>query len=275
MGKVKMKRKSTLIDMTAMSDVTVLLLTFFMLTSTFLAKEPTVVVTPSSVSQEKVPMANVVTILISGKDKPGNAATPGAEGNVFISFTGDVDSTLSSEHIREMMLLEAARLYNEQHKNSKIEFTPKQIAEFKKINMFGLPIKDMPAYLDLDATKRDKFQGDMTNPMVGIPYLNEKGELNKDRKGKLTDFQIWLQAIYNVAQSINKDQKEALKDSPEEAAKLENLYTAIMRNGNGIAVKADKDTPYEVVHMVFDNLQTMKLNKFSLLTALKSENETN
>ncbi|MBR6750572.1 MAG: biopolymer transporter ExbD, partial [Bacteroidaceae bacterium] len=35
MAKVKVKRKSTLIDMTAMSDVTVLLLTFFMLTSTF------------------------------------------------------------------------------------------------------------------------------------------------------------------------------------------------------------------------------------------------
>ena len=63
MGKVKIKRKSTLIDMTAMSDVTVLLLTFFMLTSTFLAKEPTVVMTPSSVSEEKVPMNNLVTIL--------------------------------------------------------------------------------------------------------------------------------------------------------------------------------------------------------------------
>ena len=55
MGKVKIKRKSTLIDMTAMSDVTVLLLTFFMLTSTFLQKEPTIVYTPSSVSEEKVP----------------------------------------------------------------------------------------------------------------------------------------------------------------------------------------------------------------------------
>ena len=31
----KIKKKSTFIDMTAMSDVTVLLLTFFMLTSTF------------------------------------------------------------------------------------------------------------------------------------------------------------------------------------------------------------------------------------------------
>ena len=32
MGKVKVKKKSMFIDMTAMSDVTVLLLTFFMLT---------------------------------------------------------------------------------------------------------------------------------------------------------------------------------------------------------------------------------------------------
>ena len=71
MGKVKIKKKSTLIDMTAMSDVTVLLLTFFMLTSTFLQKEPTIVYTPSSVSEEKVPMNNLVTVLVSSADKSG------------------------------------------------------------------------------------------------------------------------------------------------------------------------------------------------------------
>ena len=42
MGKVKIKKKETRIDMTAMSDVTVLLLTFFMLTSTFLQKEASI-----------------------------------------------------------------------------------------------------------------------------------------------------------------------------------------------------------------------------------------
>ena len=36
MARVKVKKQSTFIDMTAMSDVTVLLLTFFMLTSTFI-----------------------------------------------------------------------------------------------------------------------------------------------------------------------------------------------------------------------------------------------
>ena len=39
MGRAQIKKKSTFIDMTAMSDVTVLLLTFFMLTSTFVKKE--------------------------------------------------------------------------------------------------------------------------------------------------------------------------------------------------------------------------------------------
>lgn len=267
MGKVKIKRKSTLIDMTAMSDVTVLLLTFFMLTSTFLAKEPTVVMTPSSVSEEKVPMNNLVTILVSGKDKPGNEGNPATEGKIFISFTGDKDSTLSSEHIREMMLLEAVKIYNEQHPSAKVELNSAQIAEFKKLNMFGLPFRGMPQYLSLEQSKRDEFQGNMEDPNVGIPI-----DGNKDRNGKLNDFQVWMKAVYNVAQKIHNDQKDMLTD-PADVKKLENLYTALMRKGEGIAVKADKNTPYSTVQIVFDNLQTMKLNKFSLLTALKSEDE--
>ena len=58
MPRVKIKRKSTRIDMTAMSDVTVLLLTFFMLTSTFVQKEPVRVNTPGSVSEIKIPETN-------------------------------------------------------------------------------------------------------------------------------------------------------------------------------------------------------------------------
>ena len=268
MGKVKIKRKSTLIDMTAMSDVTVLLLTFFMLTSTFLAKEPTVVMTPSSVSEEKVPMNNLVTILVSGKDKPGNAGNPDTEGKIFISFTGDKDSTLSSEHIREMMLLEAVKIYNEQHPSAKVTLNQKQITEFTKLKMFGLPFRGMPQYLDLEQSKRDEFQGNMEDPNVGIPI-----DGNKDRNGRLNDFQVWMKAVYNVAQKIHNDQKESVGGDPAEIKKLENLYTALMRKGEGIAVKADKNTPYSTVQIVFDNLQTMKLNKFSLLTALKSEDE--
>ena len=64
MAKVKVAKKETFIDMTAMSDVTVLLLTFFMLTSTFVQKEPVKVTTPGSVSEIKIPEKNVLSILV-------------------------------------------------------------------------------------------------------------------------------------------------------------------------------------------------------------------
>ena len=102
MGKVKIKKKSTLIDMTAMSDVTVLLLTFFMLTSTFLAKEPVTVITPASVSEIKVPVSNVTSVLVS------------PEGKVFLSVLGEADlqtfdESWSSENVRKEALREAAK----------------------------------------------------------------------------------------------------------------------------------------------------------------------
>ena len=69
MGRAKIKKKSTFIDMTAMSDVTVLLLTFFMLTSTFVKKEPVQVTTPASVSEIKIPETNVLQILVDPNGK--------------------------------------------------------------------------------------------------------------------------------------------------------------------------------------------------------------
>ncbi len=253
--------------MTAMSDVTVLLLTFFMLTSTFLQKEPTIVYTPSSVSEEKVPMNNLVTVLVSSADKSDKLDDPTVtEGKLFISFTGDADSTLSSQVIRGMMLDEAVAIYNEQHKNNRITLSDQQKNEFRNTNMIGVPFSALPQVLSMSVSERDKFLGDLSNPMVGIPI-----DGNKNREGRLNDFQVWLKAIYNVAQRINNEQVEGL--SAEERAQLSNLYTALMRKGQGIAIKADKDTPFTTVQLVFDNLQTMKLNKFSLMTALKSENE--
>lgn len=55
--------------MTAMSDVTVLLLTFFMLTSTFVKKEPVQVFTPASVSEIKIPETNILQILVDPQGK--------------------------------------------------------------------------------------------------------------------------------------------------------------------------------------------------------------
>ena len=269
MGKVKIKRKSTLIDMTAMSDVTVLLLTFFMLTSTFLQKEPQVVVTPSSVSEEKVPMNNFVTLQVSSADKSGKLEDPTVtEGKVFLSFAGDADSTYSSSKVRAMILDEAVAIYNRVHPNKQITLDGAQRAKFAGLNMVGVNFEVLPEFLSMPDLQRDKFQEELANPKVGIPMERYNNDI-KNEKG-FNQLQIWCQAIRNVAGNIDDVRKAGL--TPEELSNLVTLADAIQK-GEGIGVKADKDTPFEVVHDVFDNLQTMGLNKFSLMTALKSEDE--
>lgn len=62
MSRAKIKKKNMFIDMTAMSDVTVLLLTFFMLTASFVKKEPVQVVTPASISEIKIPETNIIPV---------------------------------------------------------------------------------------------------------------------------------------------------------------------------------------------------------------------
>ncbi len=238
MGKVKIKKKSTLIDMTAMSDVTVLLLTFFMLTSTFLQKEPVTVLTPSSVSEQKVPTANLASILVS------------PEGKVFISIAGDADAetkdTWGTEALRKTILDEAVTLYNKQNPSKAIQLTAQDREAFSKINMFGVPFQVLHQFLAMSQADQDKYIADLTQKGVGIPIAE-----NKDME-HLNEFQIWMRAIYNSGN--------------------DNLQKA-MKKGEGIAVKADKDTPYDVVHDVLDNLQSLKMNRFSIMTALKTEQE--
>ena len=68
MAKIKMKKKSTTTDMTAMCDVAFLLLTFFILTATAKIPEVLPVDTPSSTVQTKLPETDLATITI-GKGK--------------------------------------------------------------------------------------------------------------------------------------------------------------------------------------------------------------
>ena len=150
MPKVKVKRKSTAIDMTPMSDVMVLLLTFFMLTTTFIQKEPVQVVTPASVSDIKIPETNVLQILV---DKTGK---------VFLS--------LDKQEDRMAVLQKVGEAYG-------VTFTDEQIQKFKLINSFGVPIKQMPAFLDLSTEQQDA-----TLRNYGVPIDSTDNQ-----------FKVWVQ----------------------------------------------------------------------------------
>ena len=232
MGKVKIKKKETRIDMTAMSDVTVLLLTFFMLTSTFLQKEPVTVITPPSVSEEKVPDANLLSVLVS------------PEGKVFLEVLGSKDSTMKSETVRADLLKNMVAEYKKTHPSANLAFTNKEMETFSKLNAFGVPITKMKEWLNLEPDQRDKFLESEQNP--GVPI-----NMNEDPNNP-NEFQMWIRAAYN---SLNPELQDA------------------MVKGRGIAIKADQTTPYSVVNVVMDNLQTMKMNKFTLMTALKTSEE--
>ena len=230
MGKVKIKKKETRIDMTAMSDVTVLLLTFFMLTSTFLQKEPVTVITPPSVSEEKVPDSNLLSVLVS------------PEGKVFLEVLGSKDSTMKSETVRADLLKNMVSEYKKTHPSANLAFTNKEMETFSKLNAFGVPITKMKEWLNLEPDQRDKA----LEAGPGVPI-----NMNEDPNTP-NEFQMWIRAAYN---SVNPELQET------------------MVKGRGIAIKADQSTPYSVVNVVMDNLQTMKMNKFTLMTALKTEEE--
>lgn len=69
MPKVKLPRKSTTVDMTAMCDVAFLLLSFFILTTKFKPSEALSVTTPKSVSTKAADQKDVITIILDKDNK--------------------------------------------------------------------------------------------------------------------------------------------------------------------------------------------------------------
>jgi len=180
MAKVKVKKQSTFIDMTAMSDVTVLLLTFFMLTSTFIAKEPIQVTTPYSVSEYKVPDTNILTILVDHN------------GKIFLSLEYQAEQVVAT-------LKAVGEDYG-------YTFTPKQEESFRKLKSFGVPMATMSTFLDSSVDQQDAFMRDINNPRVGIP--TDSVEV-KDALGSIiskdNEFKRWVSHATRIRDEFRKD----------------------------------------------------------------------
>ncbi|MBQ1854915.1 MAG: biopolymer transporter ExbD [Prevotella sp.] len=177
MGKVKVKKSDIWIDMTPMSDVMTLLLTFFMLTSTFVKNEPVKVVTPGSISEIKVPENGVLTILVSPEKNA--AGKPTGEGQVFMSIdnTDQLGATLDDMTGR-----------------FGVKLNGNQIKTFRLESTFGVPMKELAGYLSMSSQNRGKVL-----PTKGIPL--------DSIDGGMSEFQQWVDA----ARTANEEIKIALK----------------------------------------------------------------
>ena len=164
MGKLKIKKHDIWIDMTPMSDVMVLLLTFFMLTSTFVKNEPVKVNQPSSVSEIKVPEKDVLNIVV---DKTGK---------VFMSMDNQND------------LLSLIQGMNE---TSSIGLTNQEMMKFQADPMWGVPLNSLKGYLGLPNEKMTEV---ITGAEAGVPLDSIDG-------GK-SEFQLWVTEALNVNEDI-------------------------------------------------------------------------
>ncbi len=177
MPKVKVPRKSTAIDMTAMCDVSFLLLTFFMLTSNFTSKEPVIVSTPASISEIKIPETNIMQIIIDNT------------GKVFYGIDGQ-------QH-RKDLLNKVGEIYS-------IKFTPEEQNKFSLINSFGVPIEKMKAYLALAPNDRDNPKN-----QLGIPTDSTNNQfINWVKQGRIVNNEIRIaikgdrSASYKVIKNV-------------------------------------------------------------------------
>lgn len=146
MPKVKIARKSTLVDMTPMVDVAFLLLLFFMLTSKFKPRDPIQVITPASISTTLLPESKVALITIS------------RDGRVFFG--------LDDQNQRMQLIQNISDQY-------KLGLTSEEIKNYGLASSMGMPINKLKQFLDLAPDRQLSFHQE------GIPVDSAGEELSQ------------------------------------------------------------------------------------------------
>lgn len=164
MGKLKIKKSDVWIDMTPMSDVMVLLLTFFMLTSTFVKNEPVKVNQPMSVSEIKIPEKNVLNIVV---DKTGKVFMSMDSQNDVLTVIQDMDTKFD------------------------LGLNATQMKKFQTDPMWGMSLSLLKTYLNLPTEKMTEA---MTGKEAGIP-------LDSINNGK-SEFQEWVTSVVENTEDI-------------------------------------------------------------------------
>jgi len=150
MPKLKMPRKSTNVDMTAMCDVAFLLLTFFMLATKFKPDEPVTVVTPNSISDIPLPDDDIMLITVDSK------------GRIFFS--------VDNQNVRENIIRDV-------NEYKGLNLSDNEIKAFKYGSSVGVPFNQLKSYLSpgIDQKEIDKTTSGIPVDSVADSEGNELG----------------------------------------------------------------------------------------------------
>ena len=131
MPKVKIPRKSTAVDMTAMCDVAFLLLTFFILTTKFKPQEAVQIDIPASTAQIPIPDKDIMMFQIA------------PDGRIFFG--------LDDQNTRMKLLERLSADYQ-------LSLSDDQKKTFRLLETWGMDIRALPDFLDMSPEERASYK---------------------------------------------------------------------------------------------------------------------
>ena len=186
MPRVKLPRKSTIVDMTAMCDVAFLLLTFFILATKQKPPEVLAVKTPTSVSSKAAPEESILITMTK-------------DGKVFLMLG---DKTKKNAIIDDFNTTRG------------LQFTPTELAKLKKMEFYGLPINKLKSALDapqeIPATAMDGIPIDSSNNELTFWMRSVTNAYKGEDQSKLQEM-LLVKGDGEALYPIFKNVKEAFK----------------------------------------------------------------
>jgi len=172
MPKVKMPRSTPSLDMTPMVDLAFLLVTFFMLTSSFRAPEPVLVDPPSSTTEIQIP-------------KQVFLATIDKDGRVFVDITNNAVKMAVTKKVMAQYKVPA--------------LSDEDLKKFCGMGPFGLRLKEIQRFMELETAERNATY------QPGVPY-------DTSAKVTECELKSWAYETQVAAYNDYKDREQIAKE---------------------------------------------------------------